>query len=187
MATCSNCVLTTGFEQNCLVKPIGGNLQNVYILPTCLIDEYVEEYNDRVITDIVFDPSVAGFYEVTAIVDTVSVQEQVNQPNRPVNQTISFQLSPFADAATNDEAFRAGREFVQQLIDSVEPMTIITRGRDQRRRILGAQLGLDMSEFNDESGATKEDTPTRQLTFSGIETEVAYLLAEDYEIPVETT
>lgn len=168
MSVCSTCILTAGFEDNCLLKQPGGNYLQISIIPSCFILSYTKDA-DGVITaitlDLVNNPT-ATWYTVNCRKDTVSTTEEAVVPQYFLNQTIAFTISNFANDPDKETAAQLQANFLSEIMNTANGFVVVVRDKVGVRRLYGETNPLFVATLSKTSGLINTDIAGTAITFA---------------------
>lgn len=167
MPICSTCILTNGFEDNCLLKQAGGNFLQISIIPSCYIDTITYDVDgviDTITLDIINNPA-AAWYTVVCRKDTVSTLEDIVVPQNFYNQTIAFTISNYANDPTNTVAAQLQTQFLSDLTNTANGFVVVVRDKVGVRRAYGVTNPLYVASLSKSSGLLSNDIAGTAITF----------------------
>jgi hypothetical protein len=173
---CTDCVLSQGFIPPCEPNSIGGNDNELYIISTCNIESFEEEYDAGIITDITLKAG-AFWHVVKAQLDSVDVTASKNIANGVFTPIVTFKIAALSGlGATPEEKAANAQKFVNLASNPYEKYTIIVKANhgDGVSYAFGLnKLGLKIAEGTEyASGLTNQDTAQYTLVYSGTRLQV---------------
>lgn len=164
------CLPTDAFCAPCRPNSSGGNSTLLYLIPICEVETITDAYDDNIITDITLDAGSAGWLTTNAVLDTLTVEENLNTTTGAFNYNISFQLSALAEAADEDAAAAAARNFIDSIANPYLGYMMIIEANHGVRYLYGEgnSRGLRIADGTQYvSGATIDELSAFTITMSG--------------------
>lgn len=182
---CNDCGLSEGIEVSCERSP-GGNLETIYIINKCQIENYDDSYTDNVIDAINLTPG-AVWFPIQTKIDTLSWEVPVDQAGGFYTQNITFNLDLLVQNNDFDLSAQKLLDFVNTITNPYNNFVAVITHNNGRRYVFGLQKGRGLKNGGGStivSGATLTDPAGATITLTTGSTKPPFVLSQNAALPI---